>query len=113
MCSARVLAGAIAVVLACSAAPAHAWAPAASAPIHPGVLMGPGEEGGCTSAFVFTDGADVLLAFAAHCARGPSPTEETDDCAALSLPLGTPITIEGATRPGTLVYSSWLTMNEV
>jgi hypothetical protein len=35
---------------------------------------------------------------------------ETDGCSSGSLPLGTPVEVTGASRPGTLVYSSWLTM---
>ncbi len=91
-------------------APAEAasWAPAATAAIHPGVQMD-SPSGQCTANFVFTNGADVLLGFAAHCV-GTGAATETDGCLAGSLGLGTPVTIEGASRPGTLVYSSWLAM---
>jgi hypothetical protein len=63
----------------------------------------------CTANFVFTRGVDVLLGYAAHCA-GTGEATDTNGCLAGSLPLGTKVTIEGATRPGTLVYSSWLAM---
>ncbi|MDQ4116935.1 MAG: serine protease [Actinomycetota bacterium] len=63
----------------------------------------------CTSDFVFTDGTDVFLGQAAHCA-GTGSSSETDGCTSASLPLGTPVEVVGASRPGTLVYSSWLSM---
>jgi len=62
--------------------------------------------------FVFYDEADtVYLGQAAHCA-GTGGSTETDGCTSGSLPLGTEVEVEGATRPGVLVYSSWLTMQE-
>jgi len=87
---------------------APTWAPAASASIHPGVMMFT-EGAQCTANFVFTDASAVYLGYAAHCA-GTGEATETDGCLAGSLPLGTPVEIDGATRPGTLAYSSWLTM---
>ncbi|MBC3193256.1 serine protease [Pseudonocardia sp. C8] len=65
----------------------------------------------CTANFVFTDGTDVFLGQAAHCA-GTGSSTEVNGCEAPSLPLGTPVEIEGADNPGTLAYSSWLTMQE-
>ena len=35
---------------------------------------------------------------------------ETDGCLARSLPDGTPVEVTGASRPGTMVYNSWNTM---
>jgi hypothetical protein len=86
------------------------WAPAATAPIHPGVqtLTAGGQ---CTANFVFTSGATVYIGQAAHCA-GTGGSLATDGCDSPSLPLGTPVRVEGATRPGVLAYSSWLTMQE-
>jgi hypothetical protein len=84
------------------------WAPAATATIHPGVMMFT-EGAQCTANFVFTRGADVLIGYAAHCA-GTGAATETNGCDAASLPLGTDVEIDGATQPGTLVYSSWLAM---
>ena len=92
-----------------------AWAPAATATIHPGVqtfIDSPDGGGQCTANFVFTAGEDVLIGQAAHCAA-TGAANETDGCEAGSLPLGTPVEIEGATQPGELVYSSWLTMQSI
>ena len=85
-----------------------AWASAASAAIHPGVMT---ETAGaqCTANFIFRSGSDVFIGQAAHCS-GTGEATETNGCSAQSLPLGTPVTVDGATRPGTLVYNSWLTM---
>jgi hypothetical protein len=66
----------------------------------------------CTANFVFTEGAHVYLGYAAHCAGLGLPTD-TDGCDAGSHPLGTQVQIDGATMPGTLAYSSWLTMQAV
>ncbi len=88
-----------------------AWAPAATAPIHPGVPVIT-EVGQCTSNFVFREGDTVYLGMAAHCA-GTGGTINQDGCEAGSLPLGSPVVVEGASEPGTLAYSSWLTMQEV
>jgi hypothetical protein len=87
---------------------APTWAPAASAAIHPGVMMFT-DGAQCTANFVYTDAGSTYLGYAAHCA-GTGAATETDGCLAASLPLGTPVEIDGATRPGTLAYSSWLTM---
>ncbi len=91
-----------------SAPPPGGWAPVASATVHPGVQMVT-NGGQCTANFIFTNGADVLIGYAAHCA-GTGGATETDGCLAGSLPLGTPVEITGASQPGTLVYSSWLAM---
>ena len=105
------LAAAIAATLA-FAGPAAAeptWAPAASAPIHPGVQTIT-EGGQCTANFVFFDGANnVFIGQAAHCSSTGGSTE-TDGCDSGSQPLGTPVEVDGASKPGTLVYNSWLTM---
>jgi len=87
---------------------ASAWAPAASAPVHPGVqTYTAGAQ--CTSNFVFQDGGTVFIGQAAHCS-GTGGATETDGCTSASLPLGTPVEVKGASRPGTLVYNSWLAM---
>jgi hypothetical protein len=85
-----------------------AWAPAKSATIHPGVQTFT-EGAQCTSNFVFEEGSSVYLGQAAHCS-GTGGQTETDGCSSGSLPLGTPVEVKGASRPGTLVYNSWLTM---
>lgn len=95
-----------------------AWAPAASAAIHPGVQMYT-EGAQCTANFVYTDTAGTTyVGYAAHCA-GTGEATDTNGCDAGSLPLGTKVDfVEGGslvsegTRVGggTLVYSSWLAM---
>jgi hypothetical protein len=87
------------------------WAPAATATIHPGVMMFT-DGAQCTANFVFTRDAEVFLGYAAHCA-GTGAATDTDGCKTGSLPLGTPVEIDGASRPGVLVYSSWLAMQKV
>jgi hypothetical protein len=85
-----------------------AWAPAATAPVHPGVQTVTA-GGQCTANFVFYDATDVYIGQAAHCS-GTGAATDTNGCDAGSLPLGTPVEVDGASQPGTLVYSSWLTM---
>lgn len=117
---ATVLLGAAAV----TSAPAQAapqWAPAATATIHPGTMMyTAGAQ--CTANFVYTDSAsNVYVGYAAHCA-GTGGATDTDGCLNGSLPLGTPVTFnEGGSLVdegtvvgnGTLVYSSWLTEDQL
>jgi len=95
-------------IMAFAPAAASAWAPAAQATVHPGVMTFT-EGGQCTSNFVFTQGSDVYLGQAAHCS-GTGGATETNGCDSGSLPVGTPVEIDGASRPGTMVYNSWLTM---
>jgi hypothetical protein len=85
-----------------------AWAPAKTATIHPGVQVRT-EGAQCTSNFVFQEGTSVYLGQAAHCS-GTGGQTETDGCTSGSLPIGTPVEVTGASKPGTLVYSSWLAM---
>jgi hypothetical protein len=99
----------IGLAAAGTAAAAPTWAPAATAPVHPGVqtLTNGGQ---CTSNFVFADASDnVYIGQAAHCA-GTDGNTATNGCEAGSLPVGTPVTVDGASRPGAMVYSSWVTM---
>jgi hypothetical protein len=84
------------------------WAPAATATIHPGVQVFT-EGAQCTSNFVFEEGTTVYLGQAAHCS-GTGGQTETDGCTSGSLPIGTPVEVTGASRPGALAYNSWLTM---
>jgi hypothetical protein len=104
-----VLAALLAAALLPTSSPA--WAPTGSATIHPGVQTFT-EGGQCTANFVFEEGSDVYLGQAAHCA-GTGGQTETDGCSSGSLPLGTPVEVSGASRPGTLAYSSWLTMQAI
>jgi len=105
--NARVLI-AVAAVLAAVPSTASAWAPADSATIHPGVQTFT-EGGQCTANFIYTAGGNTYIGQAAHCASTGAATD-TDGCLASSLPLGTQVEITGASRPGTLAYSSWVTM---
>jgi hypothetical protein len=90
------------------AAAAPAWAPAASAAIHPGVqTFTNGAQ--CTANFVFYDGTAVYIAQAAHCS-GTGGNTATNGCTSGSLPIGTPVQVTGASRPGIMAYNSWLTM---
>jgi hypothetical protein len=76
----------------------------------------------CTGNFVFTDSAsNVYVGYAAHCA-GTGAATDTDGCLSDSLPLGTRVSFnEGGSLisegtkvgSGTLVYSSWDTMDKV
>ena len=96
------------VAIAFAPAVAPAWAPAGQATVHPGVqTFTAGAQ--CTSNFVFSDGSTVYLGQAAHCSGTGSQTD-TNGCTSGSLPIGTPVEVTGATKPGTLVYNSWLTM---
>ena len=95
-------------IMALAPASASAWAPASQATIHPGVMTFT-DGAQCTSNFVFTQGSDVFIGQAAHCS-GTGGATETNGCDSGSLPLGTPVEIDGASRPGTLVYNSWLAM---
>src|SRR5688572_12357676 len=97
------------LVLALAPAAANAqWAPADSATIHPGVMTFT-EGSQCTANFVFTNGADVLIGQAAHCS-GTGAANETNGCLAASRPIGTAVEVDGASRPGVMVYNSWLAM---
>ena len=100
---------ATAVVAAAPAAAAPNWAPADTAPVHPGVQTN-SDSGQCTANFVYTDASDAIyIGQAAHCTSTGGSTD-TDGCLAGSLPLGSPVTVDGASKPGTLAYNSWLTM---
>ncbi len=113
-------AGLVATALtgASSATASTTWAPAATAKIHPGVMMYT-DGAQCTANFVFADGAGtVYVGYAAHCA-GTGAATDTNGCDAALLPLGTKVdfveggnVLTGGTKvgSGTLAYSSWLNM---
>jgi hypothetical protein len=115
-----VLVGAAVTATATSTSAAPTWAPADSAAIHPGVQMYT-DGAQCTGNFVYTDGAgNVYVGYAAHCA-GTGAATDTDGCDSGSLPLGTKVDfaeggslVSAGTKvgTGTLVYSSWLTMQK-
>jgi hypothetical protein len=95
--------------------PPREWAALDAATIRPGVqVVADGSQ--CTSNFLFTspDNATVYLGFAAHCVTAQDPNSADDGCdpASEPLPLGTPVEVEGAEFAATLVYSSWLAMQE-
>jgi hypothetical protein len=99
-CIAGLLTGALA-----AGAPA---ALAATGPVHPGVqTLTAGAQ--CTANFIFKDASSTYIGQAAHCS-GTGAATETNGCTSQSLPIGTAVTVTGATRPGTLVYNSWLAM---
>jgi hypothetical protein len=77
--------------------------------VHPGVqTFTDGAQ--CTSNFVFFDASDtVYLGQAAHCA-GTEGNTATDGCESGTLPVGTQVEVDGASRPGTMAYSSWAAM---
>jgi hypothetical protein len=89
-------------------AAASAWAPAATATVHPGVMTFT-EGAQCTANFIYSDASNVYIGQAAHCS-GTGGNTETNGCTSGSLPIGTPVEVDGASRPGTMVYNSWLTM---
>src|SRR4051794_37045808 len=98
---------AVAAMLA-MAGGASAWAPAATAPIHPGVQTFTA-GGQCTANFVYSDGTTVYVGQAAHCS-GTGGNTATNGCTSGSLPIGTQVQVTGASQPGVMVYNSWLTM---
>ncbi|MDT7543953.1 MAG: hypothetical protein QOE99_63 [Actinomycetota bacterium] len=85
-----------------------AWAPAASATVHPGVQTDTGGSQ-CTANFVYTDATSVYIGQAAHCS-GTGAATDTNGCTAKTLPEGTAVTVDGASRPGVMVYNSWARM---
>jgi hypothetical protein len=81
---------------------------ASTGPIHPGVQTFTA-GGQCTANFIFRDAAGTYVGQAAHCASTGAATS-TNGCTSGSQPINTPVTVTGASRAGTMVYSSWLTM---
>lgn len=99
-----VVAGALAAL---ALVPAAASA-AGTGKIHPGVqTYTAGSQ--CTANFIYSDGVGTYIGQAAHCS-GTGAATETDGCLAKSLPEGTPVEVGGASRPGTMVYNSWIRM---
>src|SRR5437763_4332144 len=87
---------------------APTWAPAATAAVHPGVqTLTDGAQ--CTANFIYYDSTNVYIGQAAHCS-GTGGNTETDGCSSGTLPVGTKVTVDGASKPGTMVYNSWITM---
>ena len=89
------------------AQPAAATNEPSTGSIHPGVVV-TSATGDCTANFVFANGVERYLGVAAHCvARYVVPFQ---GCTTPAFPLGTKVTIDGASMPGELAYSSWGTM---
>jgi hypothetical protein len=104
----RVSVGLAFAALALVPSAASAWAPASSAAIHPGVMTFT-DGAQCTSNFVYTDASATYIGQAAHCSSTSGSTE-TNGCLAGSLPEGTTVDVDGASRPGIMVYNSWIRM---
>lgn len=96
-----------AALLAAPAA-AGAWAPAATAPVHPGVMTYT-DGAQCTANFVYTAGTTVYLGQAAHCS-GTGQATDTNGCDSGSLPEGTPVEIGDTGVTGRMAYNSWIRM---
>src|SRR3954470_4323761 len=95
----------------CAAVAVAALAPAtASATVTPGVQTVTG-GGQCTANFIFRDGGGTYVGQAAHCS-GTGAATDTNGCETDSLPIGTPVEVSGANDPGTMVYNSWIAMNQ-
>ena len=81
---------------------------APTGPVHPGVqTFTAGAQ--CTANFIFKDATSTYIGQAAHCS-GTGAATETNGCDAASLPIGTAVTVTGASKPGTLAYNSWIAM---
>jgi len=90
---------------------APVWAPAATATIHPGVMTDT-DGAQCTANFIYQDGTNVYIGQAAHCS-GTGGNTETDGCTSGTLPVGTQVGVDGASKPGVMVYNSWATMQSL
>ena len=110
--AAAIVAAFLTLLLPAMAAAAPTWAPASSATVHPGVQTYT-DGGQCTANFVYYDSAGAeYIGQAAHCS-GTDGNTATNGCTSGSLPNGTPVEVDGASRPGTMVYNSWLTMQQI
>jgi len=79
--------------------------------VHPGVQTRT-NGAQCTANFIFSDASGTYIGQAAHCS-GTGGNTATNGCTSGSLPIGTPVTVSGASQPGTMVYNSWLTMQSL
>jgi hypothetical protein len=83
----------------------------ASAAIHPGVqLFTAGAQ--CTANFIYSDGTNTYIGQAAYCS-GTGGNTATNGCTSPSLPLGTQVQVDGASKPGVMSYNSWITMQNL
>ena len=103
----RIFAGLVVALAIAVVAPGVA---SAQGTIHPGVqTFTQGAQ--CTANFIFQGGGSTYIGQAAHCS-GTGAATDTNGCDAGTLPLGTPVEVNGATQPGTLAYSSWIAMQQ-
>jgi len=94
-----------------SAAQTVAWAPAASAAIHPGIQTYDTHGAQCTANFVYTDRSGaVYIGQASHC-TSESGELSGSGCETASSPLGSEVDL-GNNVKGTLAYSSWMAMQK-
>src|SRR3954467_10859557 len=93
-----VLAASASLVAVAPASAAPTWAPAATAAVHPGVQT---ETDGaqCTSNFVFYDASTTISRGGAALWAAPGSNPDTEGCPPPSRPLGTPVTVDGASQP--------------
>jgi hypothetical protein len=77
-------------------------------PIHPGISVNYGDVT-CTVGAVLREGRRIYLAVPASCG-GVELGKTQDGCSAPQSPEGSPVSIQGAKHPGTLVYSSYTQM---
>ena len=80
--------------------------------IRPGVVIS-ADGSSCTGNFLFSPNAQtVYIGVAAHC-FSIDTNDGVDPCETNNLPIGfNQVTIENATQPGEIVYSSWRAMQE-
>ena len=84
------------------------WAPAATAKVHPGVLVTiAGVK--CVAGFVMTDGHRVFISVPGSCA-GVDDGKPTDGCTAAQVPYGLKVSVAGARYKGRIAYSSYTEM---
>ncbi len=89
------------------AAAAPTWAPAASAPSTGRADLH--RRRAVHRQLRLYDASNVYIGQAAHCS-GTGAATSTDGCTSQSLPEGTPVDVTGASKPGTMVYNSWIRM---
>lgn len=79
--------------------------------IRPGVQVS-SPNGSCTSNFIYHDAdGNLYIGAAAHC-FSPDTNSGVDACDATNAVPGSSVTIENASTPGQLFYSSWQAMKE-
>ena len=71
---------------------------------------GPTNGGQCTSNFGSSTPRTTSTSVRRRTAPGQTATRPPTAATAGSLPVGTPVTVDGASQPGSIVYSSWVTM---